>query len=190
MKTQITSIQSSSDLMISDDAPFFSDHQETWDHSSDFHFTAEEESEVSLYDEDLDQVADTVDHLDYPNLSSDGLLDDIMSSPIARSDLLEESDYPHPSPGSSSLSKDDLQVLASSSPLLPSMEHEQSSSTSSSFSLTHQEEPAQPPATISKTSKGTLIFVKSLQNKFFYNSVTSVPNTFRSKGKSKKQFKI
>ncbi|KAG2090484.1 uncharacterized protein F5147DRAFT_658152 [Suillus discolor] len=94
-------------------------------------------------------------------------------------------------PGFPLLSEDDLQIQVPTSFFSPITEEEGQSPSILSLSLPSQEESAQPPI-ISKTSKGTLIFITSLNNQFVYDSVTYVPNELKLefKGKSKQQPKF
>ncbi|KAG1834032.1 hypothetical protein F4604DRAFT_1694189 [Suillus subluteus] len=184
--------QSSNTFASSDDPPSFSDYTEPWDYSSDIHMVSNEESESSLHQEVADQVMDT--NISYentllskPTFSSEALKNVRFSSPTVSLNCPEEFGHPTSTPsGSSPLSEDDFQGQATSSPFLPIMEYEQSPSIpSSSPSVSDQEESAQSLAITSKTSKGTLIFTKSLDDRFDYDSVTFVPNALKGKSKSK-----
>ncbi|KAG1895727.1 uncharacterized protein F5891DRAFT_1193908 [Suillus fuscotomentosus] len=64
------------------------------------------------------------------------------------------------------------------------MEEYKRSSSIQSLSLSSQEESAEQPIT-SKTSKATLIFIKSLNDQFVYHFVTYVPNQLQIKSKEK-----
>ncbi|KAG1771557.1 hypothetical protein EV702DRAFT_1048912 [Suillus placidus] len=185
--------QSSHAFISFDDPPSFSDYTEPWVYSSDIYMAPNEESESSLYDEATDQVLDA--NTSFKNIllskptcfSSEVSKDEDVgfSSSAASLNCSEEFNHPTSTPsGSSPLSEDDLQMQTTSSPLLPIMEHEESPFISS-LSLSDQEESAQPPAITSKTSKGTLIFTKSLDDKFVYDSVIFVPNLLKSKSKGK-----
>ncbi|KAG1845811.1 hypothetical protein F4604DRAFT_1936723 [Suillus subluteus] len=184
--------QSSNTFASSDDPPSFSDYTEPWDYSSDIHMVSNEESESSLHQEVADQVMDTNTSyentlLSKPTFSSEALKNVRFSSPTVSLNCPEEFGHPTSTPsGSSPLSEDDFQGQATSSPFLPIMEYEQSPSIpSSSPSVSDQEESAQSLAITSKTSKGTLIFTKSLDDRFDYDSVTFVPNALKGKSKSK-----
>ncbi|KAG2139972.1 hypothetical protein BD769DRAFT_1384277 [Suillus cothurnatus] len=155
-----------------------------WDYSLDTCMVANEESESSLYDEDIvDQAMDTdITFQDnstsnYRHLSSEASEDIMLSSPTVSLNCLEEFDETTSAPPvSSPLSEDDLQMIE---------DRESSSIPSPSLSLSIQEESVQPSSITSKTSKGTLIFTKSLDNRFVYDSVIFVPNAIKSKSKGK-----
>ncbi|KAG1900829.1 uncharacterized protein F5891DRAFT_980043 [Suillus fuscotomentosus] len=166
-----------------------------WDYSLDTCMVPNKESESSLYDEVIDQAMDI--NVIFQNTSTSNSRDIsleisedvIFSSPIVSLNCSEEFDQTTSvSPVSSSLSKDDLPIQVDSSLSLPVMEDKESLFIPSS-SLSSQEESAQTSLITSKTSKGTLIFTKSLDEKFVYDSVTFVPNALKSQGKTKAKSK-
>jgi hypothetical protein len=169
---------------FNDEPQSFSECTQSWDYSLDTCMVANEESESSLYDEDIvDQAMDTdITFQDnstsnYRHLSSEASEDIMLSSPTVSLNCLEEFDETTSAPPvSSPLSEDDLQMTE---------DRESSSIPSPSLSLSIQEESVQPSSITSKTSKGTLIFTKSLDNRFVYDSVIFVPNALKSKSKGK-----
>lgn len=185
----------SNSFRFDDEPSSFSDYTEPWDYSSDTCMVPNEESESSLYDEVIDQAMDT--NIIFQNTSTSNSRDIsleisedvIFSSPSVSLNCSEEFDQTTSvSPVSSSLSKDDLQIQVDSSLSLPAMEDKESLFIPSP-SLSSQEESAQTSLITSKTSKGTLIFTKSLDEKFVYDSVTFVPNALKSQGKGKAKAK-
>jgi hypothetical protein len=173
-----------------DDPSSFFDYTESWDYSSDTCIVPNKESESSLYDEGIvDQAMDTnitfQDNSIFNYRLSSKLSRNVkFSSPAVSLNWSEESNKTtFAPPVSSPLSEDDLQLQVDSSPSLPMMENRESPFISS-LSLSSQES-AQPSSITSKTSKGTLIFTKSLNDRFIYDSVLLVLDAPKSKSKSK-----
>lgn len=118
-------------------------------------------------------------------LSSEALDEVALSSPTGSLNYSEELGHlASTPPNSPPLSEDDLQFQVSASSSLHIMEEYEGSPSIPPLSLSSQEESAQQPIT-SKTSKGTLIFIKSLNDQFVYDSVTYVPNQLQIKSKEK-----
>ncbi|KAG2112718.1 hypothetical protein BD769DRAFT_1674005 [Suillus cothurnatus] len=174
-----------------DDNPLsFSDYTESWNYSSDTYMVSNEELESSLYDEGIvDQAMDTnITFQDnstsnYRQLSSELLMNVRLSSPAVSLNCSEEFDETTSAPSiSSPLSEDDLQLQVDSSSSLPMMEDRELPFIPS-LSLYSQEESAQPSSITSKTPKGTLIFTKSLNDRFVYDSVLLMLDVPKSKSK-------
>ncbi|KAG2057204.1 hypothetical protein BDR06DRAFT_969418 [Suillus hirtellus] len=144
------------------------------------------------YDMDVDQAVDANSSLGHASLATPDSCLDLPgndTSLLVASDHLEESVASiFTPPGTLLLSKNDLQMSAISSPSCSRMELERSLPIPSP-SMSSSDESAQIPPITSKTSKGTLVFTKSHDTKFSYDSVTFIPTAPRSRVKSKSKSK-
>lgn len=184
--------------LCSEDLPYDMDVDQTIDVNSSLGHaslaTPNSYPEDLPYDMDVDQAIDGNSSLGHASLSlaTSDLCPDLprnnSSSPVAFNNLEESVVSILTPPDTLLLSKDDLQMSTISSSSRSRMELKRSSSIPSPSMSSHNESDQTPQIT-SKTSKGTLVFTKSHDTKFSYDSVTFIPNASRSRVKSKSSSK-
>ncbi|KAG2083389.1 uncharacterized protein F5147DRAFT_776337 [Suillus discolor] len=187
---------SSNSPLCSEDLPYDMDVDQAVDVDSSLGHaslaTPDSYPEDLPYDMDVDQAVDANSSLGHASLATpDSCLDlpgNDTSLPMASNHLEESVASIFTPPGTLLLSKDDLQMSAISSPSCSRMELERSLPIPSP-SMSSSDESAQTPPITSKTSKGTLVFTKSHDTKFSYDSVTFIPTAPRSRVKSKSKSK-
>ena len=145
-------------------------------------------SEDLHYDMDVDLAVDVNSSLGHASQATPDSSPDLprnhASLPVASNRLEESVVSIFTPPDTLLLSKDDLQMSAIPSPSCSRLELERSSPITSP-SVSSSDESAQTPPITSKTTKGTLVFIKSHDTKFSYDSVAFIPNAPRSRVKSK-----
>jgi hypothetical protein len=187
---------SSNSPLFSEDLPYDMDVDQAVDVNSSLGHaslaTPDSYPEDFRYDMDVDQAVDANSSLGHASLATPDPCPDLpgndASSPVYSNHLEESVVSILTPPGTLLLSKDDLQMSAISSPSCSRMDLERSSPIPSP-SMSSPDESAQIPPITSKTSKGTLVFTKSHDIKFSYDSVTFIPNVPRSRVKSKSKSK-